>query len=281
MRAAPTRTPFWQVESGQLEQHIHGPAAKHFKFENESVHAESVVLQWTLKGYIEMNWEDDNGSMQQRQAHPGTTLLFGGHEPGGRIVPKNVHYVCHWIRLRGTGLLDHWAWLRHRYGSVPNINLNGSAMNLGVDIIGDFLAGTPITSDTVSRLVHLLGEELSNDLQARQSPIDRAIGRLRQRPYQPWSLKTIASNAGCSREHLSRVFQERYGEPPATWLRERRLKRAVHLLTSTEIGIANIAKVSGFSSTDTLGRLVQQRYGLSCSRLRQGADEEVRALAGN
>jgi AraC family transcriptional regulator len=64
-----------------------------------------------------------------------------------------------------------------------------------------------------------------------------------------------------SREHVTRVFRERYGESPAAFLRRLRLDHArLMAQTSSTMSAEDIAAASGFSGAQTLRRAFRQRF---------------------
>jgi transcriptional regulator GlxA family with amidase domain len=103
---------------------------------------------------------------------------------------------------------------------------------------------------------------------AAADPVDRAIAEIVAAPWVDWSLKAVADSHGISREHLTRVFTRRLGRPPATWLTETRLERALVLLRETRQEVAAIARACGLGSAHTLARLVRARTGRPPSALR-------------
>ena len=92
----------------------------------------------------------------------------------------------------------------------------------------------------VLRLCVLLEEGRSRTASA----VDRAIDALIERPCDPHDLKHHCRLHGVSREHVARVFAQRFGTPPATWLTQRRLERVRALLLGTT-PVAEIARGRG------------------------------------
>lgn len=259
--------PTWTLHSTQRHQVIHRREGVYHAFFRESTTEDSVVFQRTLAGAITMDWVED-GQARQDLVLPGQAMLFGPPEPGSRSVAPGIRYECHWLRLIGTGLRAHWLWLRAQFGGVVTIDPDGEAVHQANELTDGFARGEHIPSRSVHRFVCLLAEELTTVQHRRLSPTAVAIERMRSNPFRPWSLKQLAVQAGCSREHLTRAFTDQIGVPPATWLREQRYDRAVRLIETTDIPFSEVAQASGFGSLDTLGRLVRQRHGVSASELR-------------
>jgi transcriptional regulator GlxA family with amidase domain len=130
------------------------------------------------------------------------------------------------------------------------------------------------SAETAASAVHAFVMLLFATLQAKsfstRSPIERAIDDLLGNPTAPWSLKRLADQHGCSREHLAREFRRRVGSTPAAWLNAARVARAIHLLTQSSLPIGEVKKQAGFSSGHTFSRQVKTATGASPQKLRRG-----------
>nr|WP_281352431.1 GlxA family transcriptional regulator [Phytoactinopolyspora alkaliphila] len=79
---------------------------------------------------------------------------------------------------------------------------------------------------------------------------------------------SLATHAGVSVRHLTRLFREHLGEPPAKAVQRIRLETVAGLLTSTELPMSQVARRSGFSSAETMRQAFVTRYGITPSRFR-------------
>ena len=78
----------------------------------------------------------------------------------------------------------------------------------------------------------------------------------------------LACRAGVSERHLTRLFLDHVGRPPAKFVRETRAEAAARLLTSTALPLAAIARRCGFGSAETLRQAFVGQYGIPPSRYR-------------
>lgn len=78
----------------------------------------------------------------------------------------------------------------------------------------------------------------------------------------------LAARSGVSVRHLTRLFSEHLGEPPAKAVQRIRLETVAGLLTSTELPMSQVARRSGFSSAETMRQAFVNRYGITPSRFR-------------
>jgi AraC family transcriptional regulator len=91
-----------------------------------------------------------------------------------------------------------------------------------------------------------------------QSHLDQKIG-----------MADLANLVAMSNGHFSRVFKKSTGSSPAKYVIERRLEKAIYLLTSTNSNLEVIAKQTGFSSQNHLCRAFQQHFALSPCKYRK------------
>jgi AraC family transcriptional regulator len=77
------------------------------------------------------------------------------------------------------------------------------------------------------------------------------------------SIASLASVAGLSTFHFARAFKQSQGVAPHDYLVQRRVKRAMELLDSTELSISEIACAAGFADQSHCTRRFQQHVGMS------------------
>lgn len=82
------------------------------------------------------------------------------------------------------------------------------------------------------------------------------------------SAATLARHAGVSERHLSRLFRTYLHATPARYVRRARTEAAAHLLRSTTLPLAAVARRCSFGSTESLRQAFLARYALSPSRFR-------------
>ncbi|GAA1943712.1 GlxA family transcriptional regulator [Kitasatospora viridis] len=75
----------------------------------------------------------------------------------------------------------------------------------------------------------------------------------------------LAARCGVSERHLSRLFLDQLGEPPARYVRTARAEAAATLLTSTALPLTAVARRCGFRSTETLRQAFLAHFGTTPS----------------
>jgi AraC-like DNA-binding protein len=103
-------------------------------------------------------------------------------------------------------------------------------------------------------------------LQLRQ-PVKTDIHRVVEENYtSPISLDELAYLSGRSLSSFKREFQDIYGEPPARWIREKRLAKAHEMLRSSNLSVADVAYSLGFENPTHFSRIFKQQYGYAPSQ---------------
>lgn len=230
-----------------------------------------VYAQLTMEGRI--LHRDASG---ERWCGPGSLVLFKHGEPSsyGRPAGDRTPYRCAWVALLGAGLYEHWEWVQARCGAVHDLAGDRrvpEALERLMDLSDERSRATPLAR---AAAVHAFVNQLLAVLEERRgasttSPLDRALEELLAQPMSVGTLKELARRHGVSREHLARAAHVRLGRPPAMWLTEVRLARALQLLKETALPIAEVARQSGFPSAHTLARQVRTHEGRSPARIRR------------
>jgi AraC family transcriptional regulator len=89
--------------------------------------------------------------------------------------------------------------------------------------------------------------------------VNRALDFVEARFAEDVSLVDIAAAAGLSPTHLTGMFRRETGMTPYSYVINRRLRQAVHLLRSTDTPIAQVALDAGFADQQHLTRMVRAR----------------------
>jgi AraC-like DNA-binding protein len=88
---------------------------------------------------------------------------------------------------------------------------------------------------------------------------------------RPVSLAEIAGAAGVHRVHLSREFRRYFSTTVGEFLRRKRIEHACHLVSTTNIPLAEIAMTCGFSDQSHFSATFRRQVGLTPARFRQMA----------
>jgi AraC-like DNA-binding protein len=174
----------------------------------------------------------------------------------------------------GDGALEHLIQLAlvesHAKRAGGEVMLARLSELLFVEVVRRYVAHLP--SESVSWLAGL-----------RDDSIGRALGKLHDRPAHAWSLEDLAREVGMSRSVLAERFSHFVGVPPMQYLAQWRMQLAANLLSSTSMGLAEIAERVGYGSETALSRAYKRWVGVAPAEWRRskqsGAGPTVSAVA--
>ncbi len=102
-------------------------------------------------------------------------------------------------------------------------------------------------------------------LQLRQ-PVRADVHRVVEDNYtSPITLEELAYLSGRSLSSFKRDFHSIYNTTPAKWIREKRLHKAMLMLQSSQLSVADVAYSLGFENPTHFSRIFKQHFGVSPS----------------
>ncbi|WP_405629697.1 AraC family transcriptional regulator [Streptomyces sp. NBC_00016] len=113
------------------------------------------------------------------------------------------------------------------------------------------------------------GAQVPTWYRAHSDPVvGPALRALHADPAHPWTLPSLAAKTDVSRANLARRFTALVGQPPMTYLRERRLALAADLLGEPDATLATVAHRVGFANAFALSAAFKREHGVSPSEYR-------------
>ncbi|WP_330182702.1 AraC family transcriptional regulator [Nocardia sp. NBC_01503] len=98
-----------------------------------------------------------------------------------------------------------------------------------------------------------------------------ALQAIHTRPGVPWTVASLASQAGVSRALFAKRFAAIMGTPPLAYLTEFRMDEAEELLATTDLTVAQIAKALGYADAFGFSAAFKRRKGMSPTGFRAAA----------
>ncbi len=130
------------------------------------------------------------------------------------------------------------------------------------------LNGASLTQLKLKELLYVLqsrksAPDLIAELSLLRSPMNRQlIGEFMEAHYASnLGVADYAALTGRSTSTFARDFRRLFGVSPKTWLTEKRLTRARHLLTNTDLRIIDVAVEAGYGNTSHFARAYHARFG--------------------
>ncbi|MDW9698915.1 helix-turn-helix domain-containing protein [Sinorhizobium meliloti] len=227
-----------------------------------------TVLQHTIGGAGNLRYEN-----RSHRVRPGETLLL--------LVPHNHRYWLEeggrweffWISMNGEEALrihrailavtgpiirlqpdtvEHLADCSLRLitgGETPG-SASAIAYEAAMALYDDVFGSHPVLSEEYRKMQHVIDHILSN--------LDK-----------PLPVEGLARISGLSRAHFSRAFAASEGMPPAEFVLQKRLQRAVKLLTKTaDLPVKEVAILSGFEDPNYFAKVFRRVFGASPTEFR-------------
>lgn len=98
--------------------------------------------------------------------------------------------------------------------------------------------------------------------------VARVLRALEQEPARVFTVRELAKVAGASRATFKRLFRAATGQSPRRFLAQRRLAVAARLLATSEVSLAEIARLTGYASEFSLSRAFKRQHGVAPARYR-------------
>lgn len=99
--------------------------------------------------------------------------------------------------------------------------------------------------------------------------VRKAMDILLEEIRAPFSLSALAARSGLSVSRLTQLFSQGTGLTPQRYLESLRLRRASHLLRSTDLAVAEIAADSGYQDAFYFSNRFRRAFGASPSEFRR------------
>ncbi len=97
----------------------------------------------------------------------------------------------------------------------------------------------------------------------RDPLLGRALASFHGEPGAPWSLSSLASEAGMSRSAFAARFRELLGEPPMAYVTAWRMDVAARLVRDERLPLARVAERVGYQSEAAFNRAFRRAHGVT------------------
>jgi AraC family transcriptional regulator, alkane utilization regulator len=142
----------------------------------------------------------------------------------------------------------------------------------------ELAADRPGAEAVVSRLTDVLLAQALRSHVARTGSQTRSLGDaqvahalriMREQPNEMWSVPRLAGAVGLSRSAFAARFRAATGEPPMKSLTRFRLEQAASYLRTSNAGVSEIARRTGYESEVSLSKAFRRQYGMAPGAYRQ------------
>jgi AraC-like DNA-binding protein len=103
---------------------------------------------------------------------------------------------------------------------------------------------------------------------ARDPGVGKALALMHRSPAHPWTIATLAKEAGTSRSVLAERFRHYLNQSPIAYLTHWRLQLGAEMLTSTNYSVAQLAAEVGYDSEAAFNRAFKREFEVPPARFR-------------
>jgi hypothetical protein len=213
-----------------------------------------VIIQLTVSG--ECFFEEPGVRHRVGAGHAFITEVPSDTRYGyseGEVEPYSLQFLA----MYGETAVRFARNFRQKYGPVIYLSARPESISLFREVFERYrmhgFRDRIEESVLIYQLFGALYREATLDA-VRGDCVGSCYQRIQSRYREPANINEIARDMGVSREHLSRSFQERYGESPAKMLRGLRLREARLIMESGVEDVDAVARAVGFSDVRTLRR---------------------------
>jgi len=114
---------------------------------------------------------------------------------------------------------------------------------------------------------------------ARDAEVGKTLALMHRSPAHPWTLASLAKEAGISRSVLAERFRHYLNEPPMAYLTRWRLQLGAQMLTSTNHSVSQIAAEVGYESEAAFNRAFKREFEVPPARFRNQSRAAQRTAA--
>jgi len=215
------------------------------------------------------------------QGRAGETLLDTGKgflvcvpSPTAYWLARGEEWEWIWVGFRGEWAERFVTELNEEFGDVISLPSDSEPIRVFAETYHTYCGGKLLSAWQLAGSAFRFLVELRHNLEAGRttvpSPVALAIELIEANLGDAgFDLGELARRVGLSKYYFSRLFREVTGQSPGTYLRNKRLAQANHLLHFTQWPVKQIAYSVGFASHVHFTAAFRKHYGKPPSALRR------------
>jgi AraC-like DNA-binding protein len=124
-------------------------------------------------------------------------------------------------------------------------------------------------------IAHLPAEQTGWLAGARDSEVGKTLALMHRNPAHPWTIASLAKEAGVSRSVLAERFRYYLNETPMAYLTCWRLQLGAQMLASTSHSVSQIAAEVGYESEAAFNRAFKREFETPPARFRRSSHAKL------
>jgi AraC-like DNA-binding protein len=129
-------------------------------------------------------------------------------------------------------------------------------------------------------IAHLPADQTGWLAGARDAEVGKTLALMHRNPAHPWTIASLAREAGVSRSVLAERFRHYLNEPPMAYLTRWRLQLGAQMLASTSYSVAQVASEVGYESEAAFNRAFKREFEIPPARFRSQSRSAQTKLPG-
>ncbi|GAB3987184.1 AraC family transcriptional regulator [Actinoallomurus acanthiterrae] len=109
----------------------------------------------------------------------------------------------------------------------------------------------------------------------RDPAVAGTLRAVHEDPARPWTVESLAAQAGLSRAAFARRFTAMVGSPPLAYLTWWRMTIAARLLRDTDLPLRSVAERTGYTSEFAFARAFKREFATAPGRYRAGSPDAL------
>lgn len=188
-------------------------------------------------------------------------------------VPQQYHSISEsgtsymWVHFTGFAAEDIVSSVGFETGTVysacVNTSVYSTVMRMAEELNIQRVGGETRTNGLFLELLALLACELKSE-RGSYNKYSRILPALRDMEKNPEAKRNNAEYAemcGLTPYYFIHLFKEVTGRSPAKYVFESNMKKAEYLLADTDMGVAEIARLTGFDSPSYFSKRFKEQFG--------------------
>ena len=162
------------------------------------------------------------------------------------------------------------------YSAWPNQSVYSMIMKMGDELRIKRTGSETRANGLFLELLSFLARELKSDRKSgnRYSRILPALRDMEKNAGARRSNEEYAKMCGLTPYYFIHLFKEVTGESPVKYISELNMRKAEYLLEDTNMGVADIARLTGFESPSYFTKRFKERFGKTPSEFRESGNEK-------